>query len=279
MRLFYILSICILWVFSAFAEKPADADIQTAITEKSKYIQKLSSFKDIKETDNWFIFGYIATLTQKGIGPKNIYVYVPKGEDGLSGMKVRLHGFLPFPFPSVTYNQFRHFMNDSSALDELTAHLGKEAAAGFKQRFINSIQLDFLTDEGYVSFFKKEQALFEDFLQQYADKLEQIKQWNDTLLKAAKGNLKQSPPDSLLEDAGFAAYKNKIDLLGMDFVLPGVTGSTCTQCFMMVSGFTPSDNYSGFFWIKDENLLPPWDPNGVFFQQSLGGGWYIFHST
>ncbi len=48
---------------------------------------------------------------------------------------------------------------------------------------------------------------------------------------------------------------------------------------MMISSYSPSDNFSGYFWIEDESLLPPWDPNGIYYRFPLGDGWYIFRST
>ncbi|MFV0321177.1 MAG: hypothetical protein ACK5LE_02200 [Alphaproteobacteria bacterium] len=274
----YSLIALLLGAFYSSAEGPTEQEIRTAVTEKTNNIRRLMGFEKLHENDDWVIYSYLAILSQDGQGPKDIYVYVPKDGD-LEGLKLRVHGYQPFPFPTVSYSQFQRFLNDPSALDELTFHLSDENTADFKRRFINSLRLDFATDYGYQQFFRGEEANFESFKDEYLPKLSQIREWNDLRLKMLRGNWTRPIPDALLADKEFSAFLNKIALLGIDFVIPGVTDSSCSRCFMMVSGYTPADNYSGFLWIEDESQLPEWSPNGIFFRQSLGNGWYIFRST
>lgn len=274
----YNLIALILCAFTGLAEEPSEQEIRTAVTEKTQNIRRLMGFRQLAETNDWYIYGYLAVLTQDGQGPKDIYVYVPKNGD-LSGIKLRVHGYQPFPFPTVTYGQFQRFLSDPSALDEVTFHLNAENTDEFKRTFINSLKLDFATDYGYEQFFRDEEAVFAAFKDEYLPQLNKIRGWNDLRLKMLKGNWTRPIPDALLANTEFAEFLKKIAVLGIDFVIPGITDSVCSQCFMMVSGYTPADNYSGFLWVEDESMLPEWTPNGIFFRKSLGNGWYIFRST
>lgn len=277
-RLRNILAALILCSFTSLAEQPSEQEIRAAVTAKTNNIRRLMGFKQLYETNDWYIYSYLAILSQDDQGPRDIYVYVPKDGD-LAEIKLRVHGYQPFPFPTVSYSQFQRFLSDPSALDQLTFHLSEEGTEDFKRSFINSLRLDFATDFGYEQFFKDEEANFESFKDEYLPKLSQIRGWNELRLKMLKGNWTRPIPDALLADKEFSKFLNKISLLGIDFVIPGVTDSPCTKCFMMISGYTPADNYSGFLWIEDENMLPEWSPNGIFFRKSLGNGWFIFRST
>lgn len=259
-------------------EKPTDYELREEIRGRLKDITFIRRFSEIYEDEKWYVFGYIADLEDARLGPRNLYVYVPKQEGGR--IQMRVHGFLPFPFPSVSYKEFRRFQNDPELLNELSFIFTQSEDSLLKRHFLNQMILDFALDEDFIDFFDKEKQNFYAFQEKYIDRLDQIASWNDKILKKlstipAQPNLSDMPAaDDALKD-----YITFINDIGIDSVLPYVTESSCKRCFMMISSYSPSDNFSGFLWIEDESLLPPWDPNGIYFRIALGKGWYIFRST
>ncbi len=263
---------------SDMSDMSVNIKLQVEVRERLTDITNIGNFKKLYENEEWDIYGYVVDFKDNRQGPRNLYVYVPKASE--KKIKIRLHGFLHFPFSHMTYKEFRRLMNNPVPLDEITSIFAQTESESFKRRFLNSLILDFALDDDFVRFFEKEKEHFYAFQEKYSDQLDKISIWNKEILKGVSNMATiKVTPDILAGNAEFKNYIDHIGDIGIDGVLPYITDSKCQRCFMMISNYSPSDNFSGYFWIEDENLLPEWNPNAVYFRLPLGKGWYVFRST
>lgn len=276
-----LLSLNMALIPSAYGESILNSfEAYEMIKEKSPFIRSLKDLHLWEETDQFWIYRTLVELNEGEKRQRDLFAYISKSNP-FEDIYLRLHNFVNFPFPEISSADYFDIKNNPDQLSiSLTPFAGEEYSQDLQKLFINSLTADFGTTKERKDVFYHEKELFNEFQNLYIHKLEQIQEWNQVAFKHQNGIPGYSFPISLHEDdENFRYYFNLLSSMGMDFALPYVVGSDCKECFSLIGSFSPNDNLSGFFWINDEQYLPPLSPHDVYFFEALGDGWYIFLSS
>ncbi len=274
-----LLSLCFWNIFAYANSAPLPSEIITQIYKQNNYIRSVRQLWLWKETPQWHIYQGLAYIGTTEKFYRDFYVYM-KPDAPMESMKIRLHNFVSFPFPMISYSEYLNIKKNPNILKQvLSSILGIDEGQDFNQIVLNSLIMDFGYNQEQQMLFVREKEHFIKIKDQYLPQLKQINRWNDQVQAMEQGLLTVSKNNPMRHDPAFQQFYKMLEKVGIDFMLPYVVGSDCKSCFSLIGSFSPNNNYGGFFWINDEAQLPKLDPRGVFYFEELGEGWYIFQST
>lgn len=283
-RWFFIkkLTFVIFWLLGTFAyanSAPAPSEVIAQIYKQNNYISSVRQLWLWKEMPEWYIYQGMAYIGNTEKIYRDFYVYI-KPDTPIETMKIRLHNFASFPFPIISYSEYLNIKRNPNILNQiLFPILGEDQGQSFQRSVLNNLTMDFGHRQDQRVLFYKEKEYFVEVKEQYLPQLKTIERWNEQVQTLEQGLLTVSKDNPMRQDPEFQKLYELLEEIGIDFMLPYVVESDCTSCFSLVGSFSPNNNYGGFFWINDEDLLPQLDPNNVFYMEPLGDGWYIFQST
>lgn len=263
-----------------FAATPSITSILETINKKNTSITSISKLSLWKQTDEWHIYQGVAILSATEKSYRDFYIYI-KPEAPIESLKIRLHNFTSFPFPVNSYTDYINIKRNPETISHAILPILGNSTSGkeFTTTLLNCLTMDFGQNTDQKSLFATEKERFEQIKETYLPQLDQVRQWNEKNQRFEKGLLTTSKSNPIMQYPEFQEYRRSLERVGIDFMLPFVVDSSCKNCFSLVGSFSPNNNYSGFFWIDDETLLPKLDPDNVFYLEPLGDGWYIFQST